>query len=88
MNFIIQVSNCGSRKSVSMDLVLFRLLESYFLSNYDAKAFIKECVLDNWGCSGLSRIVQHEILKLVCSSLLVERVFNTKNPLLLDSRSG
>ena len=77
MNFIIQVSNYGARKSVSMDLVLFELLKAHLLSDSLARSAVREFALDNWGCAGLSRIVQHEVLKLVCRASLVKNVFKT-----------
>jgi len=74
-NKIIDASHCGSRKSISLDEVLFRLFVVSCKTEDRAVEQIKIFIRDNWGSSGLSRIVQRRVLAEVARPSLVVKVY-------------
>ncbi len=77
-NKIIPCSFEGKQKSVSIDKVLFQLLAAYHSNNETvALSMVRHHIKAHWGKTGLSKLVQHEILKTVCKPNLVSQVFKT-----------
>lgn len=79
-NKVIQVSNWGERTSISMDDVLFELFYASVGNSPEDK--IRDIALSKWGKSrkapkGLSKSVQHEILRMIAKPSLVKKVFKT-----------
>lgn len=79
-NKIIQVSNYGRRTSVSMDPILFELFYAHVGNSPEDK--IRDIALKGWkhyepAPKGLSKTVQHEILKMIVKPSLIKKVFKT-----------
>lgn len=76
-SYVLQVSNYGKRKSISLDYFLFDLLSAREGCIDYANKKLRLIAIENWGSSTLSNVVQREVLKLVSDSKLLDKVLNT-----------
>ncbi len=76
-NFLVDHTFYGCRKSVSMDVVLFRLFSVLMKGDVYAKKAIRCYMEESWGKTGLSRSIQRRVLAEVCRPSLVTKVYGT-----------
>ncbi len=74
-NFLLDHAFYGCRKSVSMDVVLFRLFSVHCKGDSKARIAIKGFMEESWGKRGLSRFIQRRVLAEVCRPSLVVKVY-------------
>ena len=74
-NFLLDHSHQGQRKSISMDIVLFRLFSVHVKGDAKAKIAIKGFMEESWGQHGFSRLIQRRVLAEVCRPSLVLKVY-------------
>jgi hypothetical protein len=77
-NKIVPCTLDRQQKSVSIDKVLFDLFLSYHDNDHKQTLItVRQYIVKHWGKPKLSKLVQHEILRIVCKPHLVADAFKT-----------